>query len=129
MPGKRPLKRGAYRLLGHHGGVEGKAFRRFYDALEAAYGPFSTALVRFEASRTAVAAVQVERTTRELVAAQRKRRIGRGRKPNERQVERLARRQGLADGSYAAAVKRLEELTRATQHAGDPLAVLLNGER
>ena len=130
MPGRSPLKGRAPRLLDHHGGMEGRAYRKAYDGLEAMFGPFRHDFIRFEAGCTAVARLQLERSTRELVMAQRKRRVGRGRKPNERQIERLARRQGLADGTYAAAVKRLEELMQRTALGHDlasQLAAPLHG--
>lgn len=42
--------------------------------------------------------------------------MGPGRRPGSRDVERLSRRQGLADGSYAQAVARLEELAGRNGH-------------
>ena len=119
MPGKRPLKSQAPRLLGYHGGAEGKAYRRAYDALGTELGPFRNEYVRYEAGRVAIARMQFERATRELVFMQRQRRQGRGRRPNLQQIERLARRQGLADGSYAQAIRRLEELVSRDGHAPD----------
>ena len=116
MPGRNFLKDGAPRLLGNHGGREGKAYRKAYDALLVAYGPFLTDHVCFEAGRVALARMQLEHWSRELALLQRKRRYGRGRRPNDRQVERIARRQGLADGTYVNAVRRLEELIARTGH-------------
>ncbi len=110
MSGKRRLKAHAPRLLGRHDGTAGRAFRRAYDALEADLGPFASDLVRFEAGRTAVAMVNLETATHALAAARRERERGKGRRPGSRDVERLARRQGLADQSYGAAVARLETL-------------------
>jgi hypothetical protein len=124
MAGRRPLKGRAPRLLGFHGGAEGKAYRRGYDALEMQYGPFSSELLRFEAGRVAVARMQLERATMELTKAQRDRRCGKGRRPNLQQIERLARRQGLADQTYVSALKRLEELAEQ-QRSADPLSALL----
>jgi hypothetical protein len=112
MSGKSPLKSGAPRLLGNHGGVEGKAYRRAYDSLEQEFGAFRNDFVRYEAGRVAVARIQFERSTRELVLAQRKRRVAKGRRPNERMIERMARRQGLADMTYSAAVKRFEDIVK-----------------
>jgi hypothetical protein len=45
--------------------------------------------------------------------AQRARRIGTGRRPSVQAIEKLARRQGLADTSYAAALAALRELVSA----------------
>ena len=106
MSGRRPLKGGAVRLLGTHAGVEGAIFRRIYDALAADLGPLSP-LGALEASRVAANWVQLQAATRALAAARRKRVEGRGRRPNVRAIERLARRQGLADASYAASLARL----------------------
>jgi len=129
MARRRLLKGRAPRLLGNHAGREGKAYRAAFDSLEAQYGPFQNDVLRFEAGRTAVARMQFERATQELNAAQRKRRIGRGRRPNAQQIERLARRQGLADGTYAAAMKRLEDLAaRVHRPADDPIQQLLCGD-
>jgi membrane-bound lytic murein transglycosylase B len=114
MSHRSPLKGGAPRLLGHHGGAMGKAYRRVYDALESEFGPF-TVLQRLEAGRVAVCYVQLEAATNALVDAQRQRRHGKGRRPNLEQIERLARRQGLADGSYSQALDKLKELTAANR--------------
>ena len=107
--GKEPLKGGAERLLGSHAGRPGKVFRRAYDAVEAEYGPF-TALGRLEASRVAAAWVNFDAATRALEAARTTRTTGTGRRPSPRDIERLARRQGLADSSYSQALDKLREL-------------------
>ncbi len=109
MGGRRPLKGGAPRLLGRHDGLEGWAYRRAFDAMAEEF-TLSTPLLQFEAGRVAALRVQLEAATRALMAAQRARRIGRGRRPNVQQLERLARRQGLADGSYSQALDKLREL-------------------
>ena len=107
MARRGPLKNGAPRLLGHHGDRAGRRYRAVYDTLEGDLGPF-TPLQRLEAGRVAVAYLQLEASTQALVAAQRKREHGRGRRPNVQAIERLARRQGLADGSYSTALERLK---------------------
>jgi hypothetical protein len=101
------------RALGLHLGDEGNQFTFRFGALAEHYGPFSTRLERLEAARVASLGVQLDLATAALVNAQRKRREGRGRKPTVQQIERLARRQGLADTSYAASLARLEELVAA----------------
>ena len=55
MPGSHPsvLKGGVPRLLGFHGSLVGKVYRRAYDALSSELGPF-TLLGRLEAGRVAV---------------------------------------------------------------------------
>ena len=130
MPSRKPRKGprgalvgGAPRLLGRHDGREGAAYHRAYVALQADLGPFSP-LSRLEAGRVAVAWVQLEATTRALVDAQRLRRLGRGRRPSAAAVERLARRQGLADNSYAQALERLRQLTSTKRRS---LASLVGG--
>lgn len=110
MGGKRRLIGGAVRVLGDHSGAEGAAFRRCYAALVERYGEFTTKLLRLEASRVAVAWVNWADATKALSAARRHRAKERGRRPGSRDVERLARRQGLADGSYQLALNRLEEM-------------------
>src|SRR5437879_1016206 len=122
-----PLKGGAPRLLGHHGDSIGRRYRRVYDALEGELGPF-TVLQRLEAGRVAVCYVQLEAATSALVEAQRHRRNGKGRRPNLEQIERLARRQGLADGSYSQALDKLKELTAASRRRRT-LAEQLSGGR
>lgn len=109
MGGRRRLKAGAPRVLGRHHGTEGRAYRRVYDALAAALD-LATSLLRYEAGRVAALAVQMEAATRALVDAQRARRAGRGRRPSPRELERLARRQGLADQSYSQALEKLRAL-------------------
>ena len=129
MAGRRPLVGGAVRLLGNHSGREGWAFRRCYDALVERYGAFETKLLRLEASRTAAAWVNLEVATRELSAARRRRTKERGRRPGARDVERLARRQGLADGSYQLALGRLEAMVGSVQKPDLALRVLRAQER
>lgn len=125
MPSRRPLKGGAPRLLGKHDGMPGRAYRRFYDALEAELGPFPNGLLRFEAGRVAVCMTNLEASTRALAAARRAREQGRGRRPNAQQIERLARRQGLADLTYSQAINHLRELTaRNGKAVPSPTALL-----
>ncbi len=119
MGGRRRLRAGAPRLLGRHAGRDGRAYARFYAALEADLGPFASELVRFEAGRVAVAMLNLEATTRALAAARRARESGKGRRPSTRDVERLARRQGLADQSYAQALDKLRALVARTPTAPD----------
>jgi hypothetical protein len=131
MGSRRALKGGAPRLLDHHGGTEGKAYRRAFDALDAEFGPL-TPLGCLEAGRTAAAYLQLQTTTRALVGAQRKRRLARGRTLNPKDLERLARRQGLADASYSQALDKLRELTapakRRTTTPEDLVARLRAGD-
>jgi hypothetical protein len=127
MGGRRPLKGGAPRVLGKHAGLEGRAYRRAYSALEAEYGPFS-ALGRLEAGRVAALHVQLQAATAALMQAQRARRLGKGRRPNAQAVEKLARRQGLADTSYAAALTALREMV-GTHRTPASIADLVTRQR
>ena len=113
MAGRRRLVGGAVRVLGDHSGIEGWIFRRAYDALVERFGAFETKLLRLEASRVAVLWLNLELATRDLSAARRRRAKERGRRPGSRDVERLSRRQGLADSSYQLGLGRLEEMTKA----------------
>ena len=121
MGGRKPLQRGARRLLGHHGNVEGRSFRACYDALLGELGPFSV-LQAMEASRVAANWVALEQATKAHALARQKRVSGRGKKPSARDVERLARRQGLADGTYSTSLERLRALVASkNQDAGRPI--------
>jgi len=125
----RPLKGGAPRALGTHAGIEGRLYRRAYEALEAELGPFS-AFGRLEAGRVAALYVQLQAATTALVQAQRARRMGKGRRPNVHQVERLARRQGLVNGDYNQALTRLQELVaRSGQNGHHDLGAALRDTR
>jgi hypothetical protein len=115
MGGRGTLKAGAPRLLGRHDGWQGRAYRRAYDALAAEFGPFGSLLLRLEAGRAAAAWVNVEAATRALAAARHAREVGRGRRPSLHALERLARRQGLADASYAQAKDKLRDLASAAR--------------
>lgn len=108
--GRKSLARGKPRLLDRHDGAEGRSYDAAYAALEEGLGPFRTRLLRFEAGRTAITRLNLEATTRALTAARRARERGRGRRPSVQAVERLAKRQGLADQTYSQAIARLEEL-------------------
>jgi hypothetical protein len=114
MGGRSRLPGGLPRLLSDHNTVEGRHYRRAYVALETEYGPFRTDVVRFSAGRVALLEVSLTASSRALDAARRQRAIGKGRRPSERQLERLARRVGLDDGSYQAALDRLREMATRT---------------
>lgn len=109
MPGRHRLRAGAPRLLGDHGGHRGRWYGEAWRALRQEFGEL-TGLVRLEAGRVCVAWVQYRAATLALEAARRARERGTGRRPGAREIERLARRQGLADQSYAQALDKLREL-------------------
>ena len=106
---RMPLKGGAPRLLGNHGGVAGRRYRRAYDTLASEF-PLTTPFLRYEAGRVAALRVEFEAAMLALADVRRKRREGRGRRPNTKLVEQLARRAGLADNSYSQALDKLRDL-------------------
>jgi|SRR5882724_9441606 len=123
MGGRGRIKGGFTRMLGRHDGWEGRAFGRARDDLMAEFS-LSTGVLKFEASRVAMLRVQLEAANRALVEAQRTRRDGRGRRPSPRQIERLSRRLGLADNSYAQAFERLREMATVQRRPPTPAEVL-----
>jgi hypothetical protein len=113
MGKRRALSGGQPRMLSDHRSPEGAQYRSAFEALKAEHGPFHTATLRFAAGRVALLEVSLTASSRALDAARRQRAIGKGRRPSERQLERLARRVGLDDGSYQAALDRLREMAGA----------------
>jgi hypothetical protein len=109
MGGKRRLKAGAQRLLGDHSRLSGKVFRRCYDALGEEFD-LSSRLLQLEASRVALAWVNLDAASQALETIRRARETGKGQRPTTRDVERAARRQGLADTSYSQALSQLRSL-------------------
>jgi hypothetical protein len=119
MASRKLLANGAPRLLGNHNTVAGRRFLRAYQALEERYGPFPDQLTRMEAGRAAHAWQELEASTEQLAEARRKLSEARGRYSpawNPQAIQRLSKRVGLNDATYAAAV-RLEEMT-AKQRSG-----------
>ncbi len=114
MGGRRRLRAVPQRVFPDHRGPDGVALRRFYAAL-AADLPLDTPLLRLEASRVSTLGVLALNATRALTAAQQARATGKGRRPSPREIERLARRQGLADTSYSQALAALRELATTTR--------------
>ena len=129
MGGKRRLVGDAVRLLSSHRSAEGAAFRRCYAALVERFGSFETQLLKLEASRVAVAWANVEDATKALSEARRRRAKERGRRPGSRDLERLSRRQGLADNSFQLAIGRLETMVGSVQKPDLALRVLRAQER
>jgi hypothetical protein len=112
MGGRRRLRAGAPRLLGLHGGVRGRWYRECWAALLTEYGPLD-GLPRLEAGRVCVEWVQLRTATAALEDARRRAVEGRGRRPGPRELERLARRAGLADASYGQGLDKLAALCAA----------------
>jgi hypothetical protein len=130
MPSRKPSMSGKGRLLGglervlpDHRSALGKALRREFHALLASLAPDGDPLLRREASRVALLAVRSRESGRVWAELAERRRLGRGRRPSPRMVERAARRAALDDASHVQALDRLRGL--AAQHRPDPLKVLL----
>jgi hypothetical protein len=118
------------RLLGRHDGAAGHVYRREWAALREAYD-LNPPLARLLAGRVCVAAVNLSASTAALVDARRALARESGRRPSGRDLERLARRQGLAEGSYHQALDRLRALVErdrafgyAARVGASPLAAL-----
>jgi hypothetical protein len=112
MAGRRRLIAGAPRMLGNHQGRRGKWYREVWTALQAEFGHLD-GLRRLEAGRVALAWVQLRVATEAMEDARRRAVTGLGRRPGPRDLERLARRQGLADASYSQALAGFTERMRA----------------
>jgi signal transduction histidine kinase len=124
MAGRRRLSAGMVRLLARHDGLQGYVYRREWAALADAHD-LTRPLVRLLAGRVCVAAVNLDASTRALGTARRARARESGRRPSARDVERLARRQGLDEQAYAAALDRLREFVQTNGHTtADPLAAV-----
>lgn len=98
-------------------------FRRDVEGLHERYGPFDDVMLR-----QAVAAVMLWRRLEQATVAvqgdEQARRVGKGRRPSVRQIERHAKRQGLSQQAHERAVERLEELA-ASRPRRNSLAALL----
>src|SRR5262245_21312264 len=123
MGGLRRPRTVPERVYADHRTAEAVAHRRLYAVLVSEF-PLTTALLRYEASRVATLGVLATKATRALCDAQRARANGRGRRPSPREIERLARRQGLADASYSQALDKLRGLAahRTPTHPDELLA-------
>jgi hypothetical protein len=111
-------------VMGYHGGVSGKWFHRHVMGLKERYGPLDQAGLDYAA---AVASLWVtyRQASRSLAEVQRKRDVGRGRRPNLQAVERARKRQGLAFASYDQALRHLRELTRERLRAAATVSELV----
>jgi hypothetical protein len=125
MAGRRRLRSGLSVWLPDHRGPDGRCFNRATRAALELAGVTTlngSELLRLETRRYAIAAVVYERAARAWAEAVARREGGKGRRPSERQVERAARRLGLADGSLKEATSRLEALAARHSH-GQPSAL------
>jgi hypothetical protein len=112
MSGRKHLKGGAPRIMGRHNGRRGRMYRQAYSVLLTEFD-LTSPLAQLEAGRVAVCWVNLQTSTESLELARRAREVGRGRRPSLHTLERLARRQGLADTSYSQALNQLRELVGA----------------
>jgi hypothetical protein len=110
--GRRRLRGGFAVWLPDHRGTDGVLFRRYLKAgVELIGGVLNgSELHRVEVRRYAIAGVVYERAARAWGEAVARREHGRGRRPSRRDVERTARRLGLAEQTFTAAAQRLEAL-------------------
>jgi hypothetical protein len=125
---KRQLRSGAPRLLGDHSGPRGYSYRRCWLALAREF-PLDTPLLKLEAGRVAACWVNLEAASYALEEARVQRETGKGRRPSVHMIERLSRRQGLADQSYSQALAALRELVERHAQNGHGLAAALRDSR
>lgn len=108
--GKRRLRAVPARVFVDHRCPDAVEHRRIYAALHEELS-LTTTLLRYEGSRVALLGVIARNAGRALMAHQAQARDGKGRGgPSPRDLERLLRRQGLADGSFSQALDKLREL-------------------
>jgi len=107
--GKRYLKGDLVRMLPDHRTLQARAYRAHVALLAEQY-TLDSAFKRDAAASVALARVLRDAAVKVLIEAQGQRAAGRGRKPSAREVERLAKRQGLQAGDYERALDRLEKL-------------------
>ncbi len=106
----RPLSAGLVRVFGDHRGPLARAYRREYLALLAGLAINGDALLRREAARVALLTVRAREGASAWAGLIEKRRVGRGRRPSPRAVERAARRAALDDQGATQALDRLRAL-------------------
>lgn len=123
MAGRRRLSAGMPRLLGNHAGHLGRVYRREWAMLAETFD-LSGALARRLAGLVCVGSVALDASTQALVAAQRARTQGRGRRPSVTELARLQKRHGLDTDSYAAALGQLQAYTPAVARPPNPLAAV-----
>lgn len=118
MGGRRRLTGGFSVWLPDHRSAEGHSFRRYLQAAEEVTGIANgSQFLRVEQRRYAIAGVTYEQAARQHAELVHKREHGKGLRPNLRQVERAARRLGLADMTLREATTRLEALAAKARKA------------
>jgi hypothetical protein len=110
MAGRRRLRDGLERVLPNHNTALGKALRRHYAALLSGLEIGSNALLRQEAGRVALLQLRATEAARAWAELVERRRVGKGRRPSTREVERAAKRAALDDETAVRALDRLREL-------------------
>jgi hypothetical protein len=119
----RYLGAGVPRLYRDHRTRQAREYGACFADLEAAYD-LAAPLARRYAVGVADAYVRWRCATRGLDEAAQLRATGRGRRPSDRAVERLRRRQGLEWSKYEAALRRLDEIAGKRAVEPDPLAAV-----
>jgi hypothetical protein len=109
MGGRRRLRAERPRVHSREDGRTGLIGRSVWAALREEYD-VRRGLALELARRVIAAAVNADHSTRVLEAARRARMTGTGRRPSPRDIERLARRQGLDEAAYGQALAQLREL-------------------
>jgi hypothetical protein len=109
--------------------VDGRLFARYVRAALELLGVATlngSELARVEVRKYAISGVVYERAARTWAEAVAQRERGRGRRASARQVERAARRLGLATADLDTAATRLRSLAARNGHGHDPLSALLD---
>ncbi len=117
---RRRLVGGIPRLLPDHRTRAARVYREHLAMLAQQY-TIDTEFKLDAAGRVALARVLRDAAVKALLEAQHQRATGRGRKPSAREVERLAKRQGLQAADYERALDRLERVCGgpASRASGD----------
>ena len=113
-------------MLGCHSGASGRWYDAHYRALVERFGSFDS-LSREGAGMAASAWVTYRQATERLQDATRAREDGCGRRPSASAIRALEKRQGLAQASYDAALRRLEALCANRPITDSPVDALLRG--
>src|SRR5262245_50793036 len=122
MGGRRRVAGGFSVWLPDHRHREGHMFRRYLAAAQEIVGPLNgSERLRIEIQQYAIAGIMHERAARTWAEMVAKRDHGKGKRPNSRQVERAARRVGLAAITLKEVTARLEALANAHPPTADEL--------
>jgi hypothetical protein len=112
MSGKRRLVGGLERLLADHRSPLGRELYREHRALIVSLAIEGDALLQREAGRVALLGVRSRESGRAWAQIVEQRRVGRGRRPSTRALERAARRAALDDATYQSALDKLRDLVK-----------------